>query len=349
MADDRRREEDDDVPIEDTAGRRGPRPALGIRNTSEAHQVRFSQDVQQQEVSPIRNENGEGHGGSAEGRQRTARSPLGGGSSLTGLDRAASPRGRDRGYSLRTALFNRSVTQRSDNTRKSGSEQREQVASKVADTNARILQEGNAGAYSQQGTAVVSHGSGKSDAESSGSDPKKEAASKAQGANDLPGLYPTFSSKRSGLEKLQERVSTLQKATAKFVFRRKIIPPSKDGRHITLDASRTQDVVDERTGKPHINNTIRSSRYTLWDFLPRQLIFQFSKLANAYFLIVGILQLIPGLSTIGSWTTIAPLAVFVSLSIAKEGYDDVRRYRLDQVENRKEVSVAVVCASTSIS
>lgn len=115
--------------------------------------------------------------------------------------------------------------------------------------------------------------------------------------------------------------------------------PSPDGRHLDLDAGRAGPVVDERTGKAHIGNSIRSSRYTVWNFVPRQLWFQFSKLANAYFLLISIFQMIPGLSTTGTYTTIAPLLVFVSISIAKEGWDDVRRYTLDKIENNRETLV----------
>ncbi|CAL3969263.1 unnamed protein product [Diplocarpon coronariae] len=117
------------------------------------------------------------------------------------------------------------------------------------------------------------------------------------------------------------------------------IPPSKDGRHIELDAARTRPLLDERTGKEYMDNSIRSSRYTVWNFLPKQLFFQFSKLANAYFLVISILQLIPGLSTTGNYTTIAPLMVFVAISMGKEGYDDLRRYKLDKIENNRETLV----------
>src|SRR5690606_28152175 len=117
------------------------------------------------------------------------------------------------------------------------------------------------------------------------------------------------------------------------------IPPSKDGRKIPLDASRTQPLVDERRNGPFIDNTIRSSRYTIWNFLPRQLIAQFSKLANFYFLCVSILQMIPQFSTTGTYTTIVPLLFFITLSISKEGYDDYRRYKLDKAENNREVEI----------
>jgi phospholipid-translocating ATPase len=96
-----------------------------------------------------------------------------------------------------------------------------------------------------------------------------------------------------------------------------------------------------------MGNTIRSSRYTAWNFLPRQLFAQFSKLANFYFLCVSILQMIPNLSTTGTYTTIVPLLFFVSVSIAKEGYDDLRRYRLDKAENNRDAKVLHAYQPTS--
>lgn len=120
------------------------------------------------------------------------------------------------------------------------------------------------------------------------------------------------------------------------ILRQKPLPPSEDGRHVPLNPAHvgSKGLLDERSGKPYVSNFIRSNRYTIFTFLPKQLLFQFSKLGNFYFLIIAILQMIPGLSTVGRWTTIAPLALFVSFSMAKEGFDDWRRYRLDKGENR---------------
>ena len=124
-------------------------------------------------------------------------------------------------------------------------------------------------------------------------------------------------------------------------------PPSKDGRHIHIDRSRGEPLIDERTGREHIKNIITSSRYTLYNFVPRQLFAQFSKLANFYFLCVSILQMIPDLSTTGQFTTVVPLAFFVIISMAKEGYDDLRRYRLDKAENRKTTMVLRASATST--
>ncbi|RFU72299.1 atpase, p-type, phospholipid-translocating, flippase [Trichoderma arundinaceum] len=127
-----------------------------------------------------------------------------------------------------------------------------------------------------------------------------------------------------------------RKVVLEIILRRKPLLPSKDGRHIPLNPTAVDagGLIDERSNKPYISNFIRSSRYTVYDFVPKQLIFQFSKLGNFYLLVMGILQVIPGLSTVGRYTTIAPLAAFVVFSMAKEGYDDYRRYQLDKAENR---------------
>ncbi|KAK1252242.1 hypothetical protein MKX08_003429 [Trichoderma sp. CBMAI-0020] len=47
-------------------------------------------------------------------------------------------------------------------------------------------------------------------------------------------------------------------------------------------------LTDVRHGQAYISNSIRTSRYTVWDFLPKQLFFQFSGIGNFYFLCVGI-------------------------------------------------------------
>ncbi|KAI1763276.1 phospholipid-translocating P-type ATPase [Hypoxylon sp. FL1150] len=119
------------------------------------------------------------------------------------------------------------------------------------------------------------------------------------------------------------------------LLRQKPLPPSRDGRRIPISAGAVRKVplIDERSGGDYVSNFIRSSRYTKWSFVPKQLYFQFSKLANFYFLIIAVLQLIPGLSTTGSYTTLIPLLIFVSISMGKEGYDDYRRYVLDKTEN----------------
>jgi phospholipid-translocating ATPase len=152
-------------------------------------------------------------------------------------------------------------------------------------------------------------------------------------------LQRRWLAKKSSQTNIFKMVKRGWKSVSEKLTRTKALPPSPDGRHVRVSCSSTDHLVDERTHKPHIDNTIVSCRYTPYDFVPRQLVAQFSKLANFYFLCISILQMIPGLSTTGTYTTIVPLLIFVCLSMAKEGYDDLRRHRLDKEENEREVDV----------
>ncbi|KAG5934320.1 hypothetical protein E4U53_000715, partial [Claviceps sorghi] len=130
-----------------------------------------------------------------------------------------------------------------------------------------------------------------------------------------------------------------RKTLVELVLGKKHMVASDDGRRIPLAIEHDEPLTDARRGRPYVSNRVRTSRYTLWDFIPKQLFFQFTRVGNFYFLCVGVPQMIPGLSTTGSFTTILPLLFFILLTIAKEGYDDFRRHRLDKVENANFATV----------
>ena len=64
-----------------------------------------------------------------------------------------------------------------------------------------------------------------------------------------------------------------------------------------------------------------------------------AQLANLSFLLIGLLQQIPGISPTGQFTTIGPLILFVALAMAREAYDDRQRHRQDDVENKSTAYV----------
>jgi phospholipid-transporting ATPase len=68
-----------------------------------------------------------------------------------------------------------------------------------------------------------------------------------------------------------------------------------------------------------VDNSIKTSKYTALSFLPLNLIVQFSKLPNVYFLIVGIMQMIPQISVSGGFPVIfIPLTFVVGVSAIKD-------------------------------
>ncbi|XP_040819527.1 phospholipid-transporting ATPase FetA-like [Ochotona curzoniae] len=83
------------------------------------------------------------------------------------------------------------------------------------------------------------------------------------------------------------------------------------------------------------NNTIKTSKYNAFNFLPLNLFEQFQRLANAYFLVLLFLQLIPQISSLAWYTTVIPLVVVLSITGVKDAIDDVKRHKNDnQVNNR---------------
>lgn len=73
------------------------------------------------------------------------------------------------------------------------------------------------------------------------------------------------------------------------------------------------------------NNYIKTSKYSVLSFLPLNLLEQFQRLANFYFLCLLILQLIPAISSLTPVTTAIPLIGVLMLTAAKDAYDDFVR------------------------
>ncbi|XP_032716390.1 phospholipid-transporting ATPase FetA-like isoform X1 [Lontra canadensis] len=89
------------------------------------------------------------------------------------------------------------------------------------------------------------------------------------------------------------------------------------------------------------NNTIKTSRYSVFNFLPLNLFEQFQRLANAYFLILLFLQLIPQISPLAWYTTVIPLMVVLSITAVKDAIDDVKRHQNDNHVNNRSVLVVM--------
>ena len=75
--------------------------------------------------------------------------------------------------------------------------------------------------------------------------------------------------------------------------------------------------------RPYVSNYITTSKYTAWNFLFLNLFEQFRRLANFYFLIISALQVIPGLSPTGRFTTLAPLCIVIAVTMLKEAFEDI--------------------------
>ncbi|KAK0400357.1 hypothetical protein QR680_003461 [Steinernema hermaphroditum] len=85
----------------------------------------------------------------------------------------------------------------------------------------------------------------------------------------------------------------------------------------------------------YADNYIKTSKYNLFTFIPKNLFEQFQRLANTYFLFLLGLQLIPWISSVVWYSTAVPLFFVLAVSAVKDAYDDIQRHRSDrQVNNR---------------
>ncbi|ROI16607.1 Phospholipid-transporting ATPase ID, partial [Anabarilius grahami] len=73
----------------------------------------------------------------------------------------------------------------------------------------------------------------------------------------------------------------------------------------------------------YATNSIKTSKYNPFTFLPLNLFEQFQRIANAYFLFLLILQVIPAISSLSWFTTVVPLVLVLSVTAAKDATDDI--------------------------
>uniref|UniRef100_A0A671MIV0 Phospholipid-transporting ATPase n=1 Tax=Sinocyclocheilus anshuiensis TaxID=1608454 RepID=A0A671MIV0_9TELE len=73
------------------------------------------------------------------------------------------------------------------------------------------------------------------------------------------------------------------------------------------------------------DNRIKTAKYNVFTFLPINLFEQFQRFANAYFLVLLILQLIPEISSLSWFTTIVPLVLVLAITAVKDATDDYVR------------------------
>ncbi|KAH7536827.1 hypothetical protein FEM48_Zijuj03G0027700 [Ziziphus jujuba var. spinosa] len=88
-------------------------------------------------------------------------------------------------------------------------------------------------------------------------------------------------------------------------------------------------------------NTVRTAKYSIFTFLPRNLFEQFHRVAYIYFLVIAILNQLPQLAVFGRGVSILPLAFVLLVTAVKDAFEDYRRHRSDRIENNRLASVLV--------
>lgn len=83
------------------------------------------------------------------------------------------------------------------------------------------------------------------------------------------------------------------------------------------------------------SNFVSTSKYTVLNFVPMNLLLQFQRTANLYFLVIAILASLPNISPLGGSTFWFPLITVLGTTAVKDGLEDYRRHQSDVEENNR--------------
>ncbi|GJE96419.1 phospholipid-translocating P-type ATPase [Phanerochaete sordida] len=124
-----------------------------------------------------------------------------------------------------------------------------------------------------------------------------------------------------------------------FSRKRPLAPPRSVLVHQDLPA----DWYDkkQRVLKDHVyaTNQVITSKYTVVTFVPRNLLEQFRRVANCFFLAIAILQFFSLFSTVSPGLVILPLLIVLAITALKDGYEDIKRHQSDRHVNYSQVRV----------
>ncbi|XP_035434011.2 phospholipid-transporting ATPase IF [Spodoptera frugiperda] len=112
-----------------------------------------------------------------------------------------------------------------------------------------------------------------------------------------------------------------------------------NGNKVSATAQTRQiDVGSPVEGEKKKHNKIKTSKYTLLWFLPKNLSEQFRRVVNFYFLIVTIISIVID-SPVSPFTSILPLSFVVLVTAVKQGYEDWLRHKADNKVNNQIVEI----------
>ena len=87
------------------------------------------------------------------------------------------------------------------------------------------------------------------------------------------------------------------------------------------------------------DNVVVTSKYNIITFLPINMMEQFSRPANVYFLLIAVLASFPAISPIGPASSIAPLVFVLTVTAFKDALEDWAKHKSDRELNNRPVQV----------
>lgn len=156
-------------------------------------------------------------------------------------------------------------------------------------------------------------------------------AAAANGAAPLTGTTAPVTGSSSQLDAVRD-ANNSKNATADY---RVVSLPQ---RVTNQPAPPTSD--DGSSENPYCSNVVITSKYTAWNFLPLFLVESFRKLANAYFLLVSVLQMVPNITNTGGLPSNLPVLIFIlAVDAVLAIIEDRRRHTADNDANSAQCHI----------
>eukprot|EP00096_Caligus_rogercresseyi_P015122 TRINITY_DN7568_c0_g1_i2.p1 TRINITY_DN7568_c0_g1~~TRINITY_DN7568_c0_g1_i2.p1 ORF type:complete len:1578 (-),score=493.90 TRINITY_DN7568_c0_g1_i2:292-5025(-) len=95
----------------------------------------------------------------------------------------------------------------------------------------------------------------------------------------------------------------------------------------------------EHPNHKYTKNHIRTTKYTLLWFLPKNLFEQFHRFANLYFLFIVLLNWVPAINAFGKEVSMIPVIFVLGFTAIKDLFEDRRRYQSDKRINNSTCRV----------
>lgn len=85
--------------------------------------------------------------------------------------------------------------------------------------------------------------------------------------------------------------------------------------------------------KLYKSNKIRTTKYSLLSFLPKNLFEQLHRLANIYFIFLAALNFVPVVEAFQPEIALTPILLILSVTAVKDIWEDYRRFKSDHLIN----------------
>lgn len=102
----------------------------------------------------------------------------------------------------------------------------------------------------------------------------------------------------------------------------------------TVVTSLTDDEELSELLKSYKKNKIRTTKYSLLSFLPKNLFEQLHRFANVYFIALAALNFVPEVEAFQPEIAVVPITLVLTATAVKDIWEDYRRFKSDRLINR---------------